>query len=124
MNAVIDKYQGLPLEWGKTDCCQFVGECIEAMLGVNPAKFVKYDSERAARRLFKIHGGLEGVLTMMLGSPVPDFQDGHVGLVDNGATESTGIFLGDRIICRTETGLVDLHAARAKRVWNPCLLYS
>ena len=123
MITIIDKYQDLPLVWGKTDCCQFVGECIEATFGHNPAKHVKYESEEAARQLFKIHGGLEGVITMLLGEPVEEYQDGYVGVVDNGTCVVAGVFFKDRIICRVETSLVDLPASRAKRIWKPCQVY-
>lgn len=120
MKAVLQKYAELPMVWGQSDCCQFAGECIEAVTGYNPARFVRYDSEAAAMRLFEVHGGLEGVLDMILGPSFPKayWYDGDVGLVDNGASKSVGVYYGDRIICRTATGLVDLPAERSRRIWR------
>lgn len=120
MREVFAKYANLELVWGKTDCCQFVGECIEAVHGFNPAKFVQYDSEVAAKRLFQTHGGLAGVLDMILSPSMPKnvWYDGDVGLVDNGVSNGVGVYYGDRIVCRTATGIVDLPQERSRRIWR------
>lgn len=123
MIDVFAKYQGLPIVWGESDCCQFVGECVASVYGINPAHHVRYASENAANRLIQYHGGLAGVLDVILGPSMPrnKQRDGDVGLVDNGAAVVAGVFWRDRIVCRVETGLVDLPAHRSPRMWRPCL---
>jgi Domain of unknown function (DUF6950) len=119
---VIEKYANAPFVWGVSDCCQFVGECMASVTGFNPAAAVDYQSEADADDLLEQYGGLTGVISELLGAPSTgtDYRDGDVGLIDNGVVQVAGVFFKDRIICRTLSGLVDLPASRACKVWKSC----
>lgn len=118
---VFSRYYGVPFEYGKTDCCQFVADCIEAvepLYGDLAAPF-RYGSKREAAAILRKHGGLEGLVTSILGDPdegVP--QSGFVALVNK--PRVLGIVWRDRIVARTRNDLMDLPITRGLRFWNLC----
>lgn len=120
MNHVFENYLGVPFVYGETDCCQFVGDCVEAQTGENPAHYFRYASELSANRLLKKYGGLEGIISSVLGEPYHGYEDGDVGIVSNNGRLAAGVMWNGRIVVRTEDDLVDLPAQRAIKVWKVC----
>lgn len=61
---VIKDYQDTPFEWGKSDCCMFVADCVNAQMGVDPAENHrgKYSTEIGAKRALAKYGSIEDVL--------------------------------------------------------------
>jgi len=116
---VFQRYYGMPFEYGKSDCCQFVADCIEAIeprYGDLAAPF-RYGSKREAASILRKHGGLEGLVTLILGEPdegVP--RPGFVALVDK--PRVLGIVWRNRIVARTKNDLMDLPVDRGLRFWN------
>ena len=106
--------------WGKTDCCQFVGECVESVTGENPARYFRYAGEKAARSLIKTYGGLDGLLTSVFGEPSHQWRNGYVGVMKNNGELAAGVFINNRFVCRVENGLMDYSPDRAAKVWDPC----
>jgi|TARA_R100000149_G_scaffold65658_2_gene40971 hypothetical protein len=73
-----------PFVWGQTDCCNFCGQCVDSITGVNPmAPFAgTYASKEEAyeaiikglrHRSGRVYVGetLEGIMTIILGEPKP-----------------------------------------------------
>jgi len=114
---VIRKYESLPFEYGVTDCCRFVGECVQAVRGENPADFFLYASEDSAQQLIGSYGGLQGLLRAVLGDPVPSVKEYGVGLVSIRGEPVAGFVWGEKLILRTKKGLVDWPVSRAEYVW-------
>lgn len=114
---VFQRYYGVPFEYGKTDCCQFVADCIREATGRDVAAPFRYANLRQARELLRRHGGLEGLATHVLGAPdegVP--RPGFVALV--GKPRILGIVWQNRIVARTDNDLMDLPIERGIRFWN------
>jgi len=64
-------------EWGNAhfsyglfDCCQFAKDVFKAYRGFDPAPALQYESEEEALEIINDYGGLESLLTHILGSPV------------------------------------------------------
>lgn len=118
MRTVIDKYAGMPFEYG-ADCCTFAAECIEALTGKNPIAELSYANEREAYRIIKQHGGLEGALRHYLGEPYDGCQTGDVCLIDaNDGRQATAVIYKNRVVARVEKGLMDYPLDRALKVWK------
>jgi hypothetical protein len=119
MINVFRKYADKPMSYGDYDCCQFVGECLEQTLGYNPARQFVYDSEAGAQQHIDRFGSLEALITSLFGKPYYGYEHGFVGVVNNGGRQVAGIIYRDRIVCRTEKGVMDLPVSRASKVWKP-----
>ena len=70
---VIDANRTTPFAWGTHDCAMFVGRCVEAVTGANPAAaFVEtYSDEEGAERTLADIGGLATHCERLFGEPVP-----------------------------------------------------
>ena len=72
LHATVEQYRNHPQKWGNWDCCQFAAECVLAMTGVDyRSKFPLYQSEAEALEIIGEHGGMAGLLSSVLGPPVP-----------------------------------------------------
>ena len=118
MRGVIDKYAGLPFRYGQ-DCCQFVGECIEAMVGKNPIEDLIYSDEREAYAIIDRFGDLEGAMRHFLGEPYDGHKDGDACLMDNNRGRLAGaVIWRNEVIGRVENGLMNYPLDRALIVWR------
>lgn len=78
----IDAWRDLKFDWGRTDCCQFVGAVCLAITGQDRRElFAGYDSEIGAARLLVKHGGMEGLLTHAFGESKPPALAGRGDVV-------------------------------------------
>ena len=117
MRTVIDKYAGLRFRYGQ-DCCQFVGECIQAITGKNPIGALIYSDEREAYAIINRFGDLEGAMRHFLGKPYDGHKDGDACLMDNnGGRLAAAIIWRNEVIGRVENGLMNYPLDRAKLVW-------
>lgn len=105
------KYQEVPFIWGETDCCQFVNDYHEALTG---ERFdFDYLSEMQAKRLLVEHGGVQGLLTELLGEP-GELKTGAIVALE----ESAGVFNGHYVFSvNEEHGLVRLSTHGVKAAW-------
>lgn len=118
MKQVIEKYAGLPFS-AATDCCQFVGECLEANGHENLARRFEYDTHDEADAIIERHGLLSDLLTSLFGAPqADDPQDGDVVVIYAGR-QVAGMVWRNRIVCRTRWGLMDYPLGRALFSWRP-----
>ena len=117
MKAVINKYAGLPFRYGQ-DCCQFVGECIEAITGKNPIVGLTYSDEREAYAIIDRFGGLENAMRHFLGEPYDGHKDGDACLMDNnGGRLAAAVIWRNEVIGRVGNGLMNYPLNRAKIIW-------
>ena len=117
MRSVIDKYADLPFRYGQ-DCCQFVGECIEATTGKNPIAALAYFDEREAYAIIDMYGDMEGAMRHFLGKPYDGHKDGDACLIDNnGGRQAAAVIYRDRVVARVNNGLMDYPLDRALMVW-------
>lgn len=118
IDDVIEKYQGMPFSYG-ADCCTFAAECYEAQTGRNPMAELTYADEAEALALVTRYGGLENIMTAMLGEPYNERNDGDLCLANNGLAELAGVYYQGRCIVRTKKGLTTWSPNSIRKVW-PC----
>ena len=84
-----------PFGWGRLDCALWVGDCVRACTGHDPAAHVrgKYATAREAARLLRGFGDLADAAAAVLGPEiVPALaQPGDVGLIDNEGDPCLGV---------------------------------
>lgn len=114
-----------PFEYGVSDCCQFVGGCLEGMGKRNPMRLLDYDNETDADRIIARFGGLAAAITAHVGDPLADpllATEGDVVICECRGTPLAGIVLrtdlGLRCVLRTPKGVVDWPLERATMAWR------
>ena len=118
MHDIIRKYSKRPFRYG-ADCCQFVGECLEARHGYNPMQAFSYKNKREANKIISSYGTLADAVTAVLGAPVDEGKEGDVVLFTQAnGTQVTGILYRGRIIARTPSGLMDFPPDWAQHFWR------
>lgn len=117
MMPMFNKFTGVPFEYGRTDCCQFVSACVEELTGQAHATSFPYTDQAGAEALLEKHGGLEGLMTHVFGEPVRTPQNGYVAMIAQ--PELVGIVYNQRVVARTMNDVTDLPIHRASRFWNP-----
>lgn len=116
MIEVIHRYAKQPFRYGTSDCCQFVGDCLQAVHGINPALDFIYSDEMSMRRQVAKHGSMDALLTATLGEPGTTPHEYDVALVED--QQVVGIVYKGRIVVRTETDVNDLPLYRSTRFWT------
>lgn len=117
---------GRRFRWGVLDCCMFAAEVLEQLHGRDFATDWrgKYRSHAGALRLIEQHGGLEPILTEILGTPVPPLtvrRGDPVLARDSGRFhdgEAVGIADGRLAVFMTSDGLMTLPLARCAMGWR------
>lgn len=115
--AVIQKYDCLPFRFGD-DCCQFAGDVIEAITGSNPMDRFSYSSEAEANDIISSFGGLKSAITNTLGEPDGLLQSGDIALVKFLGIVGAGVVYKDRLVVRTQRGVMDYPLDRAVCSWG------
>ena len=119
IQKVIERFQDEPFEWGHSDCCQFVGACIEAVTGENLALLVDYENQDDARALIDEAGGLDVVVSSVLGDAVDAApKNNDVVMVNIDGDPAVGFVWKDVVLLRTERGLVDWPLETVELVWH------
>jgi hypothetical protein len=120
--AFIASRNSTPFIWGKNDCAIFAADCVHALTGCDVAlpAFRRHTTERQAARLLKRHGGVAGIATAALGSPVPatTAQVGDVVLAKAGGRDMLAICNGDTCVAPSPAGLVFIPMASASVCWR------
>ncbi|MGO4815256.1 hypothetical protein AB4156_37720 [Cupriavidus sp. 2MCAB6] len=108
--------------WGDSDCSLFVCDAIEAMTGADPGARWRglYSSEKGARRVLRDNGGVSGIASLVLGSPVPVALAGRgdVVLVDTPHGEALALCLGGLIAAQGQEGIEFHPMTAAKAAWK------
>lgn len=118
MRNIIDKYSRRPFRYG-ADCCAFVGECVEANTGCNPMERFTYSTEDEANQIISEFGDLEAAITATLGEPHNDEpKNGDVCVFPNAGRQIAGIVYKNRIVARTQSGVMDYPLDWALNFWE------
>ena len=120
LNAYVAAHRATPFEWGVHDCCRFAAGAIQAITGTDPMAQFSYTTEAEARALIESAGGIEALVTSVLGDPLPSVaqaQRGDVLLADL-PTPSIGTCLGATTAFVSERGLLLVRTNRARMAWR------
>jgi hypothetical protein len=85
LHAVIEAARFKSFAWGQHDCCLFVADCIDAVMGTNYAATWRgsYESEEAAHNILQSTGGIEAMLSGVFREIPKNFSSrGDVVLLD------------------------------------------
>jgi hypothetical protein len=110
-----------PFAWGSWDCCQFAAETVLALTGVDYRdRFPLYQSADDAQILIAEHGGVQHLLSSVLGeSKHPALaQRGDVVMGDFGDGLAAGICVGAHCCAVGQRGLVFMPMSRAVAAWS------
>lgn len=113
----VESKRNTPFAWGTADCCQFIAGAVAAVTGVDHAvEFGPYEDEAGAQALLATYGGIEGLITHVLGEPVHVAQMGRgdVCIVDGTAAVCTG----QNVVSYGSNGLVFVPRSRASVAWR------
>jgi len=120
--AQIESMDGVPFEWGKTDCCMFAANVVEEMTGIDYAKEFrgKYKTMKGAIRALK-RKGLDEVMDGKFKRT--DFpKRGDVVLINKEITEqpipALGICIGMQIALMGDDGLEFLPIGMEAAAWD------
>ena len=107
--------------WGYHDCLMFAAHCVWAKTGIDyAAQFPFYDSEEGANVILAEHGSIVGLISHVLGEPLPpsELQDGCV-IVAHLPQQTAGIYYaGGAVFARFPYGLTQLPASVVTHVWR------
>ncbi len=82
------------------------------------ALLVDYESEHEAQALIEEAGGLDNVVSSILGDPVArPPQDNDIVLVNDGTQDIIGFVWRGRVLLRAPSGLVDWPLEKVEIVW-------
>lgn len=121
LDGCIEAGKSRTFEYGSFDCCLFAADTVLAMTGVDyAAPFRGYASQADAAVILDDHGGLQGLLTHVLGEPVHVSQMGRgdVCLVEGALGLSTGVCTGSMCWVPSPSGLVPVPRDRAVCAWK------
>lgn len=121
---VIKHYSLLPFEYGTTDCCQFVGACLEWHGKPNPMLGLDYSGPDEAQAIIDKHGSLYSAVTHYLGEPiaVDRANPNDVALVVQRGKQMLGVVCEvcgeNKVALRTESSIVDWPLSKAIAIWR------
>jgi len=118
MDDVIDRYTSTPFEWGTTDCCSFVCECVQVVTGKDLSATFHWIDYASAQELIGSYGSLYDLVTHELGPPTQGYKDGDVCMTLRFGEELLGVVRGAGGVFRTERGIMQLPMASIVYVWS------
>lgn len=127
LNAVIDKYQRLPFEWGKLDCVLFAAAaawCLTQKDAAAPWRGT-YRDRAGARKLIDSFGGLEALVDKTCATAGIKLeridkafaQRGDVCLVETETGPALAVCVGSEVVGKSETGMERRPLSSALVVW-------
>ena len=120
LGAVLDDYADRPFEWGKSDCCLFVADIVQAMTGVDPAAAYRgrYSNETGARLALRRYGKttLAATFDEAFGASVEPAR-AHRGDIIQIDELTVGVCMGAFGYFVGDTGLVRRPYADFARAW-------
>lgn len=123
-SGVIIRYALEDFEYGRSDCCQFVGKCLESVGRNNPMRQFVYTDEYGANNAIAHYGSLSDAITHFFGDPidVDDADNFDVAVTVCRGQQIAGLvyttMAGKRIVLRTPKSVVDWPIDRAIAVWR------
>lgn len=111
----------MPFDWGSNDCCTFTADAVRAITGRDVRRaFPIYSGEVGALRAIAEGGGLQRLVTQILGEPVSSKMAavGDVVLVLNAEREMLGICNGTSVIASGVEGMTLVSMETALAAWR------
>ena len=101
LHALLVESQNKPFTWGEHDCCAFAAKAVLEITGVDhfSAFSGTYSTAIEAARVLRKNGGIRGIATSAMGSPIPaqTASRGDVVLVNTPDYGDTlAVCIGDR----------------------------
>jgi hypothetical protein len=135
LSMFLEKRKDTPLEWGKSDCCLFACDAIEAQNGSDPAHMFrgKYSTMKEAFKLLKEFsgGGVDETATRVCADmgypeiPIKDATGGDVVLlnVENVHPDAHGFTMGLMVnpitaVAQGKDGLVYIEEPDVRKAWR------
>jgi hypothetical protein len=122
LEACVAERLAQPFAWGRLDCALFVGDCVRACTGHDPAAHVrgKYANAREAARLLRGIGDLVAAAVAVLGDEISPAlaQPGDIGLIDNDGDPCLGVCMGAAWLAPGPSGLASVGLDRVSRSWR------
>lgn len=118
-----------PFRWGEHDCVMFAAKALDVQYDLGIVNYTDanlyYDDEAGAVALIEEYGGLEGLVTDVLGvDPLPPglLTVGDIVLYDYDSTDfphALAVHDGHQLLIPTQVGLGSLRMERAIKGWRP-----
>lgn len=126
LHAFLNSRAATAFEWGRHDCSLFAADAAHAITGTDPlpAAWRKHRSALAAQRLQAKHGGLQAMVTGLLGEPVAPLlaRVGDVGLLPHAGGPGSGPLLavcgGAHWLAAAAVGVAVLPLQQAELAWR------
>lgn len=121
LDVVVAAWMARPLEYGTTDCFQFVGDVVLALTGVDHRpQFGAYSTREEAKLILANHRGAAGILVRCLGKskPVAWAQRGDIVLADFGDGDAPGVCVGLNCCTPGPVGLAFQRTSNARAAWS------
>lgn len=109
LQATVERWRDRRLKWGVSDCCVFGAEVVLALTGVDHRdRLPTVRSRDNAQAALELGGGLEAMVSAVLGPPKPAAraQRGDLVLADLGDGPTVAVCLGHLCAAPGITGLV------------------
>lgn len=111
----------MPFAWGSNDCCTFAADAVKGITGKDlRGAFPDYVGELGALRAISVGGGLQQIVSKLLGAPVSPKMAavGDVVLVLNEEREMLAICNGTSALAPGECGMVLVSMEVALAAWR------
>jgi len=113
-----------PFAWGERDCCLFCADLVLALTGVDYAARLRgaYHTRREAVLLLRAHGGMEAMVTALLGPARPGAFARRGDLVlapaDGVGANAIGVNIGVSHVMAGHHGVVTRPRNEARACWG------
>ena len=119
LQETVAEFRDRHLGYGQADCCQFVRRYVERVTGKDPAPDYGYATSEEAARILDHHGGVSGLIRVILGEP-HDPEPGDVVVVHVKNEQSAGVLADDFVdLWLPEHGFARVSARAVIEAW-PC----
>lgn len=121
LSSYLEEREKAPFAWGSNDCCAFAAGAVEAVTGVDHLTvFGRYESASAARALIRSYGGLEALVSVVLGPSVsPQMAAvGDIVLLVNEGRKMLGLCNGTSVMAPGRLGIAVAGIEAAIAAWK------
>lgn len=98
-------------------CLTFAAACARAITGIDYAARFPFADEAGAQKILDDHGGVEGLLTALLGPPCQTARVGDVVTADLSEGLHVGVHVGKRIAFYCSDGLRYGALSQIRNAW-------
>lgn len=121
--AFLESRRQAAFSWGTNDCCLFCADAVMAMTGEDPASALRgsYADEAGALAILAEHGGIDGLVTFILGEPMGALcgRTGDVALIRaRNGNDVVGVIDGAQVVCVGDVETIKYPLERARAIWR------